>query len=448
MTDWIDRSLSAQAEALRAGQVSAVALMEATLARIEARSALDAVTWIAPDALERAAAADRALAEGQETGPLHGLPVALKDLFEAEGQPNTCGSRSMPEGGMPADSAPVAALRRAGALPVLRVATYEFALTGPAWDQPYPPARNPWNPRHITGGSSSGSAAAVAGGLARVALGTDTGGSVRSPASYCGIVGLKPTRGRVSDSGVFPLSGTLDTVGPVAASVAEAALILDVISGEGMAPASGELGQDPAGLRIGFARDWVLDPEADPRLLPLLDDAVGVLSRLGLGVDLIEMPDYALAEAAGCVIIQHEAWQIHAARLAENGAAYGRDARLNLVTGAALDQADVQAAEAHARDLTRAVDRALEGRDAIVTATTLTPAPAFSDFENGAVWTPMRTFPFNITGHPAISLPCGLLDGLPIGLQIIGRHGEEARICRIAEAFELATDHCLQRPPL
>ena len=446
MTEWIDRPLSEQAAALRAGEVTSVALIEATLARIEVRKGLDAVTWVAPDALEQAAAADRALAEGAEAGPLHGLPIALKDLFEAEGQPNTCGSRSMPQTLSQTDSAPVAALRRAGALPVLRVATYEFALTGPAWDQPYPPARNPWNRDHITGGSSSGSAAAVAGGLVRAALGTDTGGSVRSPSSYCGIVGLKPTRGRVPDGGVFPLSGTLDTVGPLAASVAEAALILDAISGEGMAPASGELGQDPAGLRIGFARDWLLDDAADPGLLPILDDAVGVLSRLGIGVELVEMPDYALAEAAGCVIIQNEAWQIHAARLAENGADYGRDARLNLVTGAALDQADVQAAEAHAKALTRAVDKVLEGRDAIVTATTLTPAPAFAEFEDGAVWTPMRTFPFNITGHPAISLPCGMLGGLPMGLQVIGRHGEEARICRIAEAFEQATDHCLQRP--
>ncbi|SLN63877.1 Glutamyl-tRNA(Gln) amidotransferase subunit A [Aquimixticola soesokkakensis] len=448
MTDWIDRPLCDQASALRDGDTTSVALVSATLERVHARRALDAVTWIAADALDQAQAADAALHAGVDLGPLHGLPIALKDMFAAQGQPNLCGSKAMPTTLLREDSAPVAALRRAGALPILRVATYEFALTGPAWDQPYPPARNPWHRDHITGGSSSGSAAAVAGGLVRAALGTDTGGSVRSPAAYCGIVGLKPTRGRIRDDGVFPLSQTLDTIGPLAASVREAALVLDVLSCAGTPAASRELGHDPKGLRLGFARDWLQDAAAHPALLALLDDAVGLLSRLDMEISLVDMPDYAQAEDAGCVLIQAEAWQVHGARLAKRGQDYGRDARLNLISGAVLTARDVEKAQAHAQLLSADIDAALAGRDAIVTATTLTPAPAFAQFADGAVWTPMRTFPFNISGHPAITVPCGLIDGLPVGLQIIGAKGGEARICRIAQAFEQASDHCLQKPPL
>ncbi|QQA43876.1 amidase [Pelagovum pacificum] len=448
MREWIDRPMAEQAAALRAGTLTCEALMEATLARIEARRGLDAVTAVAGDAMEAARAAQAALTDGDEAGPLHGLPFAVKDLMDVAGLPGFCGSTAVDPTIAATDSAPVAALRRAGAIPVAKVATYEFALTGPAWDQPYPPAKNPWNVAHITGGSSSGSAAAVSAGMVRAALGTDTGGSVRSPASYCGIVGLKPTRGRVPDGGVYPLSRTLDTVGPLAACVSDAALMLDAISGEGMDPASRELGLSPEGLRIGFARHWAEDEAAHPALLPALDDAVGGLSRLGIGVDLIEMPDYALAEAAGSVIIQAEALEVHAERLASRYGDYGRDARINLVSGAALTAEDFAAARAHAARLARQVDAALDGFDAIVTATTLGPAPAFKAFENGAVWTPMRTFPFNVTGHPAISVPCGMADGLPLGLQIIGRHGAEARICRIADAFERATDHSVHRPPV
>ena len=425
MTDPLDLPLRAQAQAIADGSLMPEELLQRTRDRIAYRDPiLHAIVHLANPA-------------PPQDGPLRGLPIGIKDLLDVDRQPTLCGSHAHTD--QAAEGTAIRRLRAAGLIPMAKLATYEYALTGPAWDQPHQPARNPWNPAHITGGSSSGSAAAVAGGLFRAAIGTDTGGSIRSPAAYCGIVGLKPTHGTVPDDGCFPLSPSLDVIGPLAACVADAATIMDILAPE--TETSRMLGQPITDLSIGYARDWFAhDPACHPDVLRRMDDAAALLSQLGARIELIALPDYPPQEAAGCVILQHEAWMIHRARLAADWQRYGKDARRNLMTGAVLTEAHLATARAHADSFRRVVDRHLTSHAAILTPTTLSPAPRFSDFEDGPVWTAMRTLPFNMSGHPAISVPCGFAEnGLPLGAQLVGGHGQEAMMARIAHAFEQAT---------
>jgi aspartyl-tRNA(Asn)/glutamyl-tRNA(Gln) amidotransferase subunit A len=446
-----DLSIPEAAARLRDGSLTAVALTQAHLARIAARDpALHAfVALDAEAALAAAAEADRALASGRDLGPLHGIPIAVKDLIDVAGLPTACGSRLRSGAIAEADAAVVTRLRDAGAVILGKVATYEFALVGPSFDGPALPAVNPWSPGHVTGGSSSGSAAAVAAGLVRASIGTDTGGSIRSPAAYCGVVGLKPTRGRVPAAGVFPLSPSLDHVGPLAATVAEAALTLDAIADPGLEPAAARLGRDLAGLRIAYARDWFADDQGlMPGVLEAVDDAVSQFSLLGARIAEVALPDYALFEAAGSVILDAEAFARHRATLATEPSGYGRAAFAALLPGACLDASDVAEARRAAARLRQRLDaEVFAHHHALVTATTLTTAPPVAPYREGrAGWTPMRTLPFNVTGHPALSVPAGLVGGLPAGLQVVGPDGAEALICQIGHAFELSTDHAAQRP--
>ena len=456
MNDPADLPLPEAAARLREGELTSVGLVEAALARI-ARfdGAIHAVVALDREAaLRQAALADSERAQGRDLGPLHGVPIAIKDLIDVEGLPCACGSASR-RGFMPMrDAEAVARLRAAGAVILGKVATYEFALVGPDLSRPDPVARNPWDVRRITGGSSSGSAAAVAAGYVRAALGTDSGGSVRSPAAYCGVVGMKPSFGRVSTAGVFPLSPTLDHVGPLAASVEEAALVLDAMTEPGAAqawrPASGLLGRDLRGLRIGYARAWFAgDPEAEPALVGAMDAAASQLSLLGARIEEIELPPYARFEATASLILQAEALAIHRLGLGDHPELYGRPARQTLAWGAAIAPGDVATARRAAQLLSQQLQRCLAGFDAAITATALSVAPPLSAFAQGkAVWTPMRTIAFNLTGNPALSLPIGFAGGLPYGMQIVGGLGDDDAICRIGFAFERATDASAQRPSL
>lgn len=434
---------------LRDGTLTSLALTEAHLQRIAARDGIyhAFVTVTAERALGDAARADGELAVGQDRGPLHGIPIALKDLIDIAGVRTTYGSRLFDTHVPTADAAVAGLLREAGAVLLGKLMTYEFALVGPSFDLPFPASRNPWDDACITGGSSSGAAAAVAGGLVRTAIGSDTGGSIRSPSSYCGVVGLKPTYERVSREGVFPLSPSLDHVGPLSATVAEAAVTLDAISD---AAAASRLEEGIEGNRIAYARDWFAhDPEADPAAVAAMDAAASELSLLGARIEEVSLPDYALFEAAGAVILQAEALAVHADHLRSHPERYGRLAFQNLLTGLVLDDADVATAKAAAAELRRRLQADIFARfDAMITINTLTPALPFSAFDGlTSVWTHMRTFPFNVTGNPVLALPAGFTRGLPLGMQIVGRHGDEAGICAIGHAFERATDHSAQRPP-
>ena len=445
-----DLTIPQAALALREGRLTSRQLTEAVLDRIaRGNDRLHAFTCLNPMALQEADLADAMIAAGS-AHPICGIPVGVKDLIDVAGLPATSGSAALAGRVAAADADAVARLRAHGAVILGKLATYEFAMVGPDLTLPDPPARNPWALTHITGGSSSGSAAAVAAGMVRLALGTDTGGSIRSPAAYCGCVGLKPSYDRVSRSGAFALSPTLDHTGPLAATVAEAALGLDAMtqSPADWRPAAGRLDRGVRGLRIGYARDWFADdPQASPALIRAMDNAAAQFSMLGAGITEITLPDYTLYEAIGSVILHAEALTQHRDLLRDRLDQYGRPVLQCLAFGAAIDADDVaQARQAQAK-LTLETVTVMADFDLVITATTLTPALPFAAFDGQkAVWTPMRTIPFNVTGQPVLSLPIGFDGDLPLGLQIIGRRGDEDLICAAGHAFEQSTDHSAQRP--
>ncbi len=435
---------------LRDGSLTSVALVEAHLRRIAERdpSYLAFYRVLADRAREAARRADTELATGMDRGPLHGIPVGIKDLIDIAGLPTTAGSRLRRDHVAGRNAAVIDRLVAGGAVIIGKLATYEFATVGPSFDTLYPPARNPWSLDHITGGSSSGCAVAVAGGLLRTTIGSDTGGSVRGPASYCGVVGLKPTFGLVDTAGTVALSPSLDQIGPMSATTADAALTLDVLSGRsGDEGAASRLGQPIAGLRIAYARNWFA-AEAQEDVVAAMDVAISVLSEQGAVIEQVELPDYPAIEVAAAAIIQREALGLHAADLAAHPASYGRQTFGNLISGVLLSDEQVAEARRACEIFRRQLDDEIFARfDALVTVCALTTALPVKLFEKGAVWTPMRTIGFNVSGHPVLALPVGFADGLPMGMQIVGRHHGEAVICQLGDAFERATDHALQRPP-
>jgi aspartyl-tRNA(Asn)/glutamyl-tRNA(Gln) amidotransferase subunit A len=444
-----DLTIAEAGERLRTGALTSVALTEAHLARIAERDpTLHAfVTVTAERALEDASRADREIAEGRDRGLLHGIPIALKDLIDTRGIRTTSGSR-LREHHVPRDDAAVVTrLVDGGAVLLGKLTTYEMATVGPDFATPFPPARNPWSLDHITGGSSSGSAAAVAGGLVRTTIGSDTAGSVRGPASYCGVVGLKLTGGLIPTDGVFPLSPSLDTLGPISATVAEAAQTLDAIAGTAAAV---QLGEGIIGQRIGYARAWfATDPETEPAVLGAMDAAASSLSLLGAKIEEIDLPDYARLSDAAATILNAESYALHRDDLENRPGDYGPMSRDSLLRGRGITDDVLAAARADAVGLGEELVRSLAPFAAIITACTLKRALPVSAFREGrVVWTPMRTMPFNLSGHPVLALPIGFHDGLPMGMQIVGRHHDEAAICRIGAAFESATDHSVQRPGL
>lgn len=451
--DPADLSIPEAGLRLRDGRLTSLALVEAVLKRIAARQKddLSFTRVLADEARDRARLADAELGDGHDRGPLHGIPVGIKDMIDVAGVPTSAGSRTRDDSPAGEDAALVARLRDAGAIIIGKLATYEWATVGPAFDTPFPPATNPWSPAHITGGSSSGSAAAVASGTLRIAIGTDTGGSIRAPANYCGLVGLKPTFGLVPMAGVLPLSPSLDHAGPMAATVLETALTLDALAGLPAENASARLiGQPVDGLRIAFARDWFAsDPQLHPAVFAALDAAASTLSALGANVALVALPDYFDAEVAAAAILHAESFAYHREMLAARAADYGKKTYESLIAGAALTEAQVGRARAHGEAFRRALDAEIFAHhDVILTAGTLTPALPVELFRQGGVWTPMRTIGFNLSGHPALSLPAGFHDGLPLGLQLVGRHFGEAQLMQLGAAFEAATDFHLERPPL
>lgn len=435
---------------LRDGRLTSAALIEATLRRIAERDASYLAFYVvaADQARADAAKADEELAAGKDRGPLHGIPIGIKDMIHVAGLATTANAPGRRDAIATEDAGVITRLRQAGAVIIGKLATYEWGTVGPDKRGLFPPARNPWSPEHITGGSSSGCAVAVAGGLVRTTIGTDTGGSVRGPAFYCGVVGFKPTFGSVPRDGTLTMSPCMDHVGPMSRTVAEAALTFDVIAGKSGEGASTRLlGQSVAGLRIGYARNWfAADPKVMPSVVAAMDAAVSKLSELGALVSEIELPDYSTIEIAAAAILHKESFDFHADELRDHPDAYGRRAFLSLAAGFAITHAELAAARRIGGDFTQAVDRLLGAHEVIITVGALTTALEAAPFEKEAVWTPMRTIGFNVSGHPALALPVGFHQGLPIGMQIVGRHHDEARVLQVGHAFEQATDFGLQRP--
>jgi aspartyl-tRNA(Asn)/glutamyl-tRNA(Gln) amidotransferase subunit A len=449
---------------LRSGTLTSVALTEAALARI---AALDGdlcafVALTSERALRDARQADADFSQGIDKGPLQGIPYALKDIYATAGIRTTCHSRLFVDHVPGADSVVADKLAAGGGVLLGKVGTFEFAIGGPSFDLPFPPARNPWNPAHSTSGSSSGSAAAVASGMVRMAMGSDTGGSIRGPACHCGTVGLKPTYGRVSRRGVFPLSFTLDHCGPLSVSVEDTALTMQVIAGyDPLDPASAnlavpdfsaDLGKDLKGLKIAYARSFFAgNPITSPEVLAALDASAQAIASLGAEVSEIDLPAYELFEACGRVILNAEAYAIHEQDLKTRPFAYGRYAYQRIAPGAVLSAADLVQAFRLRAELTALVNGTiLKSHDAVLTAAGLTPAAPFEVFGRDVTrWLGMYTIPFNVTGNPALSVPTALSSsGLPLGLQIVGRAFDEVTTLRIGAAYEAVSGFGRLRPSL
>ena len=456
-------SIAEAGRRLRDGTISSAALTEDALARIAAiDGALDSfITVTAERARADAAAADADFARGVDNGPMQGVPYALKDIFDTAGIRTTCHSRLRADHVPATDSVVAAKFKAQGAVLLGKLATHEFAIGGPSFDLPFPPARNPWNPEHIPGGSSSGSAAAVAAGLVRMAMGSDTGGSIRGPAAYCGTVGLKPTYGLVSRRGVFPLSTTLDHCGPLSWTVEDSAIALQAIAGyDGLDPASVDtaipdyrngLGQGVQGLRIGLPRHFFADAEGvSPEVVAAIDHAAQTLERLGATVEEIRLPDYALFNACGRVIMLTEAFAIHEQDYQARPLDFGLLTYLRMTIGAFVTATDLHQATRLRRELSHAVNQQLKTCDALITAGALTPAPAFAEFLPQAMLNlPIQTMSFNVTGNPAMSVPTGLsASGLPLSVQIVGRAFDEPMVLRIGAALEGAMGMTARRPAL
>jgi aspartyl-tRNA(Asn)/glutamyl-tRNA(Gln) amidotransferase subunit A len=415
------------------------------------------VTLTADRALADAHAAEAALRRGDER-PLLGIPVAHKDIYCTQGIRTTGGSALLADW-VPADDATcVRRWQEAGTVLLGKLITHEFAFGLQMPGHRFQPARNPWNPDHIPGGSSSGSGAALAAGLVTGATGSDTGGSIRGPAAFCGIVGLKPTYGRVSRAGVLTLSWTLDHTGPMARTVEDCAYLLQAMAGHDPAdPAASRvpvddylapLGRDIRGLRIGVPRSYFFDG-IDPEVAQAFEAALGTLRGLGAEVRDVSIPSLHTTPAF-LLILMAEAFAYHERDLREHPELYGDVLRERILAGALVTAAEYTQAQRLRAQLCGEVAEVLHHVDVLATPTTTTPATAFTRAQDPELAFPRSNMaPFNLTGLPTLALPCGFASsGLPLSLQLAGRPFEEGTVLRAGHAYEQATPWHTRRPPL
>jgi aspartyl-tRNA(Asn)/glutamyl-tRNA(Gln) amidotransferase subunit A len=465
----VDETLAALAAGIRAREISPVEVTEACLARIETLGPrLRAFVHLdAEAALRTARIREAEVKAGRSLGPLHGVPLAHKDLFVWGGRAASCGTAFPEYFRAEHDATAVARLEAAGAITLGRLNLSELAL-GPFGDNAHHgDAETPWRPGHCAGGSSSGSGAAVAAGLVYGALGTDTGGSIRLPAACCGVVGLKPTYGRVSRAGAMPLSWSLDHVGPLARTVRDAAILLGVLAGpDGRdATSSGRPVQDYgatldeaiAGLRIGVP-DRFFGEGLDGEVEAAVRAAIEVLRELGARVVDCPLPDPALLNDLANVIARCESAAVHARVLRESPHALQPAVRERLEVGLHVSAHDyLQATRLRGRATRTFVDDVFARVDLLAAPTIPEPAPAWAAVKAGSPDEIVRrmgrfsrlTRPFNALGLPALSVPCGFAaDGRPVGLQLVGRPFDEATLCRAGHAYEQAAGWWRRRPPL
>jgi aspartyl-tRNA(Asn)/glutamyl-tRNA(Gln) amidotransferase subunit A len=455
------RSIEQLSSDLRDGTVSAVAVTEAMLARIASHDGiLGAFTHVAADARAQAEQADRDIRAGRARGLLHGIPIAIKDNYLTADMPTTAGTAAPGLSFPLTDSAVARRLRQAGAVLIGKTRTHEFA-----WGTVTPPTRNPWHVERVPGGSSGGSGAAVAAGLCAAALGSDTGGSIRIPASLCGVVGFKPTFGRVSRAGIVPHSWSLDHAGPLTRTVADAAILYEALAGPDpddpacssrpVEPVRAGLAEDVAGLRVGVCRDHFFGRNQGA-VAASVEDALAWFAEAGAEIREVRWPNLAYGLGAIFAIELASSTAYHHASL-RSGVTdrFQPDVRLLVEIGRYVTGADYLRAEQMRRVLMEDSRRILADVDVLVGPTTpLTAWPVGAEaVEIGgapesvlaASW--RLTYPFNLTGMPAVSVPCGLdADGLPIGLQIAGRAFDEGTVLRAAHAYERAHGWASRRP--
>jgi aspartyl-tRNA(Asn)/glutamyl-tRNA(Gln) amidotransferase subunit A len=441
-------------ELLRKGKVSPVELTKSCLAQIEKLNpTLNAfITVTSESALTQARSAEAEILRGNWRGPLHGIPLALKDLIDTAGVRTTAGSAFFKDRVPPEDAEVVLRLKNAGAVLLGKQNLHEFAYGGSSVISYYGEVHNPWDTARITGGSSGGSAASVAAGLGFGAIGTDTAGSVREPAALCGIVGLKPTYGRVSIRGVIPLSLSLDHVGPIARTVSDAAVMLQAIAGYDTkdvnsidVPVDDYLaaisdGSKPA--RIGVPRKFFYE-DLDPEIASAVEQALGVLRSLGgdsREIDLDVPTDRKLQSA--------ESYAYHAEFVSRSPELYQPETLRRIRSGEDIRGDEVERRRHELKEIRREIANAFDVIDVLITPTTPVPASTIAELkQNPDLLRPRElsllrnTRPANVWGLPAISVPCGFTSaGLPIGLQIIGPHWREDRVLQLAYAYEQATD--------
>jgi aspartyl-tRNA(Asn)/glutamyl-tRNA(Gln) amidotransferase subunit A len=449
---------------LRRKEFSPVELTRACLERTQAidHKLHSFITLTADLALQQAKRAEKELYAGNDRGLLHGIPIALKDLYATKNIRTTCHSAVFQEWIPDYSATTVTKLADAGTVLLGKLAMHEFAFGGPSVDAPFPAARNPWNVAHIPGGSSSGSGVALAAGLCYGALGSDTGGSIRTPSSHCGIVGIKPTYGRVSRHGLVPLSWSLDHAGPMARAVEDCAILLQAIAGyDPQDPASANLPvpdfraglkQGIKGLRVAVPREnWFGEQKGiDPATEAVFEDALKTLQRLGAMIIEIDGQPFSAARKANQTILVAEAYTYHEKRYQEEPMKFGNSVRRRMLEGAFLSAADYITAQRARTVLNEQIRANFSRVDIFAAPAAARPPEAFEGLDpNEQNLRPSFTNPFNLTGLPAISVPCGFTDGnLPVGLQIVAQPFEEATAFRVAYAYEQATEWHTRRPAL
>jgi len=445
---------------IRRRSLSPVELTRDCLARIEKLNPqLNAfITVLAHSALDDARRAEREIQRGNYRGPLHGIPIGLKDIIDTAGVPTTAASAQYKARVPSEDAEVVRRLRTSGAIILGKQNLHEFAYGGSSVISYFGEVHNPWDTTRITGGSSGGSAASVAAGFGYAAVGTDTAGSVRLPPSFCGVVGLKPTYGRVSARGVVPLAWSYDHVGPIANSVEDAALVLQVIAGYDAAdpvsvdtPAgdfAGKLGQLPSPLRIGVPRQFFFDG-LDGEVAAAVEKAVDVFRGLRAEireVDLEVLTDRTLASA--------ESWAFHEPMVKRSPELYQPATLARIKSGESISAADVERAKRELRASRHAIQKTFDELDILLTPTVPISPPKIADLKEhpenlrpAELLMLRNTRPFNVWGIPAISLPCGFTrDGLPIGLQLAAAPWREELLLQAAHAFEQATEWHTKAP--
>jgi len=446
-------TISGLAQRLRLREISPVEVTRDCLSRIERLNpGLNAfITVTAESALADASTAETEIGRGEWRGPLHGIPIALKDLIDAAGVRTTAASALYKDRVADADADVVRRLRQAGAVILGKNNLHECAYGGSSLVSHFGDVHNPWDLGRIAGGSSGGSAAAVAGGLAYAAIGTDTAGSIREPAALCGCVGLKATYGRVSSRGVIPLSPSLDHIGPLAASVADAAVVLQAIAGYDPADITSAdvpvadyvsaLNEGAKNLRVGVPRAYFFD-DLDPEVNSAMEHALRGIETLAA-----QMKEVRLDVPTDRTLQAAESYAYHAESVAKSPELYQAETVRRIRTGENVSAAEYIQRRRELDEARRGIARIFAEVDVLVTPTTPIPAPAIAELKsNPDALRPAElkllrnTRPFNVWGLPAISLPCGFTQsGLPIGLQIAGPHWREDLVLRLAHAYEQAT---------
>ena len=458
-TEW---TLAQASEQIRTRKISPVDLTRACLDRIQRLNPqINAfITVMTEQALAQSRELEAELRSGKWRGPLHGIPIGLKDLIDTAGVKTTCASAVFADRVPMEDAEVVVRLKRAGAIILGKQNMHEFAYGATSVPSHYGAVHNPWNLGRIAGGSSGGSAAAVAAGMCFGALGSDTGGSIRQPAAYCGITGLKPTYGRVSTRGVVPLSWSLDHIGPLCRTALDAAILLEAIAGyDVQEPTSVDwpvesyshaIRAKTAGLRLGVVRRPFFE-QLDPEIETAVNVALDVLRKMTAGLADAELPSYQTLPVAGA-----EAYAYHAPYFTRTPELYQPMTRLRLAGGATVTAAAYIEGRRELDRLRHAVNSVFSKADLLVSPTS--PSPQITIEEGaipdvpppGGVSRLLRnTQPFDIFGLPAISIPCGFTrDGMPIGVQIAGPRFGESRVLALAHAYQQVTDWHARRPPM